>query len=174
MLDEITINGILYRRVEDKTEDRPINFNPFDVSEDNGQVWVLPIGIDHITSIKECFYNPTSYRMKDLIDKEVLVADDQVALSVDFRCRIMRKLLQYGYDNNCLWNGEGEAYTIGYSVCPYGVDFMVIPWKNMSDICSIAFNSQDECNDAIDIIVRPEYMVAQRDNDKLYKKEEWI
>lgn len=32
-LDEIIIDGVLYRRVEDKIEDRPINFNPFDISE---------------------------------------------------------------------------------------------------------------------------------------------
>ena len=28
--------------------------------------------------------------------------------------------------------------------------------------------------DAINTIVRPEYIVAQKDNDKLYKKEEWL
>ena len=51
---------------------------------------------------------------------------------------------------------------------------MVIPWKNTSDVCSIAFNSQDDCNNAINVIVRPEYIAALGNNNKLYKKEEWV
>lgn len=170
-LDEIIIDGILYRRVEDKTEDRPINFNPFDISEKD-EVFLFPNGI--VTVGSTAWRYTEEGRKEELINKALIVKDKQVALSVEFRYNIMRKLLKYGYENNCLWNGKGEAYTIGYSIECYGINFMVIPWKNTSDICSIAFNSQDECNDAINTIVRPEYIVAQKDNDKLYKKEEWI
>lgn len=171
MLDEITINGVLYKKVEDKKENRPVNFNPFDAHGDKN-VWILPHEITPVTLFDWHYTNNAT--TEKFMDNSAVVTNKQVALSINFRCRIMRKLLEYGYETNSLWNGEGEAYTIGYSVNSYGVDFMVIPWKNMSDICSIAFNSQDACNDVINVIVKPEYMVAQRDNDKLYKKEEWI
>lgn len=170
-LDEIVIDGVLYRRVEDKTEDRPVNFNPFDISEKD-EVFLFPNGI--VTVGSTAWRYTEEGRKEELINKALIVKDKQVALSVEFRYNIMRKLLKYGYENNCLWNGEGKAYTIGYSIEYYGINFMVIPWKNMSDICSIAFNSQDECNDAINTIVRPEYIAALNNNNKLYKKEEWI
>ena len=51
---------------------------------------------------------------------------------------------------------------------------MPVTWTNASDICSIAFNSKDECNNAINVIVRPEYVEALGKAKKLYKKEEWI
>lgn len=171
MLDEITINGVLYRKVEDKKEDRPVNFNPFD-AQGNKDVWILPHEITPITLFDWQFMDDAT--KEKFIDSSAVITDKQVALSINFRYRIMRKLLEYGYENNCLWNGEGKAYTIGYSVCSYGVELVTIPWSNRSDICSIAFNSENECNDAISTIVRPEYIAAQRDNDKLYKKEEWI
>ena len=170
MLDEITVNGILYRKVEDKKEGRPVNFNPFDAHGDK-DVWILPYGITPVT-LFDWHYTDNASAEK-LMDKSAVVTDKQVALSINFRCRIMRKLLEYGYENNCLWNGEGKAYTIGYSVCSYGVDLQPIIWTDTSDICSIAFNSEEECNNAINTIVRPEYITAQRDNDKLYKKGEW-
>lgn len=51
-IDEIIIDGVLYRRVEDKIEDRPINFNPFDISEKdevflfpNLPTWILIVAI---------------------------------------------------------------------------------------------------------------------------------
>lgn len=170
-LDEIIIDGVLYRRVEDKIKDRPINFNPFDISEKD-EVFLFPNGI--VTAGSIAWRYTEEGRKEELINKALVVKDKQVALSMEFRYNIMRELLKYGYENNCLWNGEGEAYTIGYSVNSYGADFMVIPWKNMSDICSIAFNSQDACNDAINVIVKTEYIAALGNNNKLYKKEEWI
>lgn len=171
MLDEIIINGALYRRVENEKQDRPVNFNPFDVSEKD-EVFLFPNGIKTAGSTAWRYTDEKDKR--ELTDKSLVVKDKQVALSIEFRYNIMRKLLKYGYEHNCLWSGIGKAYTIGYSIECYGINFMVIPWKNTSDICSIAFNSQNECNDAINTIVRPEYIAAQKDNDKLYKKEEWI
>ena len=170
-LDEIIIDGVLYRRVEDKIEDRPVNFNPFDISEKD-EVFLFPNGI--VTVGSTAWRYTEEGRKEELINKALIVKDKQVALSVEFRYNIIRKLLQYGYKTNSLWNGEGEAYTIGYTVNSDGAYFMVIPWKNMSDICSIAFNSQDACNDAINVIVRPEYVEALGKAKKLYKKEEWI
>lgn len=171
MLDEITINGILYRKVEDKKEDRPVNFNSFDAHGDK-DVWILPHGITPVT-LSDWHHTDNASKEK-LMDNSAVVTNKQVALSINFRYRIMRKLLEYGYENNCLWDGEGMAYTIGYSVCSYGVDLMPIPWSNRSDICSIAFNLEDECNNAINTIVRPQYIAALKDNNKLYKKGEWI
>lgn len=170
-LDEIIIDGVLYRRVEDKIEGRPINFNPFDISEKD-EVFLFPNGI--VTAGSTAWRYTGERRKEELINKALIVKDKQVALSVEFRYNIMRELLKYGYENNCLWNGEGKAYTIGYSVCSHGVDLMPIPWLNRSDICSIAFNSEDECNNAIKTIVRPAYISALGNNNKLYKKEEWV
>lgn len=170
-LDEIIIDGILYRRVEDKTEDRPINFNPFDISEKD-EVFLFPNGI--VTAGSTAWRYTEEGRKEELINKALIVKDKQVALSVEFRYNIMRKLLKYGYECNCLWNGAGKAYTIGYSINSSGVDFMPITWTNTSDICSIAFNSEDECNNAINTIVRPAYIAALKENNKLYKKDEWI
>lgn len=170
MLDEIVINGVLYRKVEDEKEDRPINFNPFDISEKD-EVFLFPNSI--VTVGSTAWYYTEEGRKEELIDNALVVKDKQVALSIEFRYSIMRKLLKYGYEHNCLWNGIGKAYTIGF-INSYDVDFISIPWSNTSDICSIAFNSEDECNNAIDVIVRPEYIKAQNDAKKLYKKEEWI
>lgn len=171
MLDEIIINGALYRRVENEKQDRPVNFNPFDVSEKD-EVFLFPNGIKTAGSTAWRYTDEKDKR--ELADKALVVKDKQVALSIEFRYNIMRELLKYGYENNCLWNGEGEAYTIGFSIECYGINFMVIPWKNTSDVCSIAFNSQDDCNNAINVIVRPEYIAALGNNNKLYKKEEWV
>ena len=171
MLDEIIINGALYRRVENEKQDRPVNFNPFDVSEKD-EVFLFPNGIKTAGSTAWRYTDEKDKR--ELADKALVVKDKQVALSIEFRYNIMRELLKYGHENNCLWNGEGEAYTIGFSIECYGINFMVIPWKNTSDVCSIAFNSQDDCNNAINVIVRPEYIAALGNNNKLYKKEEWV
>lgn len=171
MLDEITINGILYRKVEDKAEERPVNFNPFDISEKD-EVFLFPNSI--VTAGSTAWRYTEEGRKEELINKALIVKDKQVALSVEFRYNIMRKLLKYGYEHNCLWNGEGKAYTIGYTINSYGVDFETITWMNVSDICSIAFNSEEECDNAINVIVRPDYIVALGNNNKLYKKEEWI
>lgn len=170
-VDEIVINGVLYRRVKDENKERPVNFNPFDISGKD-EFFLFPNGIKNVGSTAWRYTDEED--KKELNDKALLVTDKQVALSIEFRYNIMRKLLKYGYEHNCLWNGEGKAYTVGYTINSCGVDFETITWTNMSDICSIAFNSEEECDNAINVIVRPEYIAALNNNNKLYKKEEWI
>lgn len=172
MLDEIVINGMKYRRVKDEKGDRPVNFNPFDVSEKD-EVFLFPNGIIVTEGSTAWYY--TEERKKELIDNALVVKDKQVALSIEFRYNIMRKLLKYGYEHKCLWNGEGRAYTIGYTRKrnPAAVEFTVIPWTNRCDICNIAFNNEEDCYSAIRTIVTQEYIKAQNDAKKLYKKEEW-
>ena len=172
MLDEITINGIKYRKVEEEKEaERPVNFNPFEIPE-KSEIWLLPNGI--VGAGSTAWYYTNKERKKELVDDALVVNDEQVGLSLDFRCNIMRKLLKYGYEHNCLWNGKGKAYTVGYTtIGSDGIQFMPITWTDTSDVCTIAFNSLDECNDAINCVVRVEYIKAQKENKKLYKKGEW-
>ena len=98
-LDEIIINGVLYRRVEDKIEDRSINFNPFDISEKD-EVFLFPNSV--VTVDSTAWRYTEEGRKEELINKALIVKDKQVALSVEFRYNIMRKLLKYGYECNCL------------------------------------------------------------------------